>query len=125
MTLDRKIENPLCPTQYIVRDGRRTALEDRLQHVVNVARFDIFGFHFPELRFDVILDASPDNIRVLPLRQNYPLEELIAEVADLPGCLFCVNLRDGFFFAFLFFPRNIMTKRDFGRKLFSDLTSLS
>ena len=85
VTLDREIEYPLCPTQYIIRDGRCAALEDRLQHVVNVTRFDILGFHFPELRFDVILDASPDNIRVLPLRQNYPLEELIAEVADLPS----------------------------------------
>lgn len=60
------IEYAASPFQHIVSDCRCTTLYDFLQHVVNMEGANIFNSEVPDIRVDVLVYATAQNVRMLP-----------------------------------------------------------
>ncbi|MCW0345666.1 hypothetical protein NB703_003759 [Pantoea ananatis] len=75
MPFDTVIKNTASPAKHVISNCRRATLDDFLQHIVDMPGFNLFDSEMPDIRVDVFIYATSQNVRVLP-----PVEDLTLKV---------------------------------------------
>ena len=80
MALEGVVEHPAHPAQHVVGHRRRAALDDGLQHGVDVTRLNVFERQLADVGLDVTLDAAAHDVRVPPFAEDHALEVLVGQL---------------------------------------------
>lgn len=70
-----EIEYTASPAKNVISNCRRATLDDFLQQIVDMPGFNVFDSEMPNIRVDVFVYATTQNVRVLP-----PVEDLTLKV---------------------------------------------
>ena len=68
--LDAVIEHALDPAQRVIGNGGCATLDDGLQHVIHMARLDFFQLELAQMRANILVDTTTNNIKSLPQRRS-------------------------------------------------------
>ena len=90
--------------------NQRAALDDGLQHGVDVRRLDVFERQLSDVGFDVTLDAAAHDVRVPPFAEDHALEVLVGQLCHRHDSLCCLDLREGHGLGFLLLASHIVAQ---------------
>lgn len=72
--------------------GRCAALDDGLQHCVDVLGLDLFHCQLADVGFNVALDPAAHDVGVLPVSKYHPLKVFIRKLPHSQRVLFILDL---------------------------------